>query len=133
MSLASVLLYLASRRPPLPPGAPEMGIFAFLASWQNMAVLACLFAISFSGGLYIVPLYAIIQNRTDEARMAGVIACTNITDSLFMVLSAVGTSILLAAGLSIPQIFLVMAILTIVAAVFIRAAVHEQLRRRGAL
>jgi membrane protein implicated in regulation of membrane protease activity len=50
-----------------------------------------------------------------------------------MVLSALGTSLLLAAGFSIPQIFLVMAILTIVAAVFIRAAVREQLRRRGAL
>jgi acyl-[acyl-carrier-protein]-phospholipid O-acyltransferase/long-chain-fatty-acid--[acyl-carrier-protein] ligase len=133
MSAASVLLYFASRRPSLIPGSPEMGIWTFLASWQNAAVLACLFAISFSGGLYIVPLYAIIQSRTDEARMAGVIACTNITDSLFMVLSAVGTSLLLAAGLSIPQIFLVMAILTIVAAVFIRAAVRGQLRQRGAL
>jgi acyl-[acyl-carrier-protein]-phospholipid O-acyltransferase/long-chain-fatty-acid--[acyl-carrier-protein] ligase len=133
MSAASVLLYLASRRPPLLPGAPEMGIFAFLASWQNAAVLACLFAISFSVGLYIVPLYAIIQSRTDEARMAGVIACTNISDSLFMVLSAVGTSLLLAAGFSIPQIFLVMAVLTIAAAVFIRAAVREQLKRKGTL
>jgi acyl-[acyl-carrier-protein]-phospholipid O-acyltransferase/long-chain-fatty-acid--[acyl-carrier-protein] ligase len=133
MSVASVLLYFASRRPSAIPGTPEMGVFAFLASRQNAAVLACLFAISFSGGLYIVPLYAIIQSRTDEARMAGVIACTNVTDSLFMVLSAVGTSLLLAAGLSIPQIFLAMAILTIVAAVFIRAAVRGQLKQRGAL
>jgi acyl-[acyl-carrier-protein]-phospholipid O-acyltransferase/long-chain-fatty-acid--[acyl-carrier-protein] ligase len=133
MSVASVLLYFSSRRPPLFPGTPEMGIWEFLISWKNVAILACLFSISFSGGLYIVPLYAIIQKRTDEARMAGVIACTNITDSLFMVLSAVGTSLLLATGLSIPQIFLVMAILTIVAAAFIRAAVRDQLRRRGAL
>jgi acyl-[acyl-carrier-protein]-phospholipid O-acyltransferase/long-chain-fatty-acid--[acyl-carrier-protein] ligase len=127
MSAASVLLYLASRRPPLLPGTPEIGIFAFLSYWRNAAVLACLFGISFAGGLYIVPLYAIIQSRTDEARMAGVIACTNVTDSLFMVLSAVGTSLLLAAGFSIPQIFLVMAILTVAAAVFIRAAVRERL------
>jgi acyl-[acyl-carrier-protein]-phospholipid O-acyltransferase/long-chain-fatty-acid--[acyl-carrier-protein] ligase len=133
MSAASFLLYLASRRPPLIPGTPEIGVFAFLASWRNVAVLACLLAISFSGGLYIVPLHAIIQNRTDEARMAGVIACTNVTDSLFMVLSAVGTSLLLAAGFSIPQIFLAMAVLTVVAAVLIRAAVRDQLRRRGAL
>ena len=51
----------------------------------NLAVLACLFAISFSGGLYIVPLYAAIQYLTPEDRMAGVIACSNVTDSLFMV------------------------------------------------
>ncbi|MDR1649860.1 MAG: MFS transporter [Synergistaceae bacterium] len=127
ISAASILLYFASRRPPLTPGAPEMGILAFLSSWQNAAILACLFAISFSGGLYIVPLYAIIQNRTDESRMAGVIACTNITDSLFIVLSAIGSSVLLALGFSIPQIFLVMAVLTVAAAVFIRAAVRGQL------
>ncbi|MDR1379719.1 MAG: MFS transporter [Synergistaceae bacterium] len=133
MSVASVFLYFASRRPPLLPETPEVGLLAFLASWQNAAVLTSLFAISFSGGLYIVPLYAIIQSRTDEARMAGVIACTNITDSFFMVVSAVGTSFLLAAGFSIPQIFLVMAILTIFAAIFIRAAVRGQLRKRGAL
>jgi len=133
MSVASVLLYFVSRRPVLPPDATEMGIFAFLASGENLAVLACLFAISFSGGLYIVPLYAIIQSRTDEARMAGVIACTNITDSLFMVLSAVGTSVFLALGFSIPHIFLVMAVLTIVAAAVIHAGVRSQLRQRGAL
>jgi membrane protein implicated in regulation of membrane protease activity len=50
-----------------------------------------------------------------------------------MVLSAVGTSILLAAGVSIPRIFLVMAVLTVIAAVFIRAAVRNQLQQRGAL
>ncbi|MDR3230048.1 MAG: MFS transporter [Synergistaceae bacterium] len=133
MSVASVLLYFVSRRPSLSPGTPEMGLFAFLASGENLAVLACLFAISFFGGLYIVPLYAIIQSRTDEARMAGVIACTNITDSLFMVLSAVGTSILLTLGFSIPHIFLVMAVLTIAAAAVIRVGVRSQLRQRGAL
>jgi acyl-[acyl-carrier-protein]-phospholipid O-acyltransferase/long-chain-fatty-acid--[acyl-carrier-protein] ligase len=129
ISAASVLLYFASRRPPLSPDVAEIGIFVFLASWRNLAVLACLFAISLSGGLYIVPLYAIIQSRTDEARMAGVIACTNITDSLFMVISAIGTSVLLALGFSIPHIFLVMAVLTIVAAVFVRKGVHSQQRQ----
>ena len=133
MSVASVLLYLVSRRPPLLHNAPEIGILTFLSSWENLAVIACLFAISFAGGLYIVPLYAIIQSRTDESRMAGVIACTNITDSLFMVLSAVGTSIFLTLGYSIPDIFWVMAILTIVAAFVIRKAVREQLKQRGAL
>ena len=133
MSAASVLLFLVSRRPLLSSDAAEIDILAFLASWQNLAVVACLLAISFAGGLYIVPLYAIIQTRTDEFRMAGVIACSNVMDSLFMVMSAVGTSILLTMGLEIPHIFLVIAVLTVVAAFVIRKAVHEQLRKRGAL
>jgi len=133
ISVASVLLYLASRRLPLAEGAVEMGIVAFLSSWQNLAVVASLLTISFAGGLYIVPLYAILQSRTDEPRMAGVIACSNVSDSLFMVLSAVGTSILLTIGLDIPHIFLVMAVLTFIATFIVRRAVNDQLRQRGAL
>ena len=127
ISAASALLWLASRRPPLPPGLPEIGIGTFLTGGANLAVLACLFAISFCGGLYIVPLYAVIQNLTPEDRMAGVIACTNVTDSFFMVLSALGSGLLLAAGLQIPQIFLVMAVLTVLAAFLI----HRGVRRYG--
>ena len=132
MSIASLLLYFASLRA-VPHGAQTIGLAAFLLSFQNIAVLACLFAISFFGGLYIVPLYAIIQSRSEESRLATVTACLNIMDSLFMVISSVGTTIMLALGMEIPQIFLVMAVLTTIAAVVIRGAVREQMRNRGAL
>lgn len=124
VSVASVLLFLVGRRPPLPPDAVEIGVIAFLSSWQNLAVLACLLIISFSGGLYIVPLYAIIQARADESRMAGVIACSNVIDSLFMVISAVAAGTLLAMGLEIPHIFLYMAVLAAMAAFFIHKVVR---------
>ena len=125
ISLASALLWLVSHREPLAPGLPAIGVGAFLAVPANLAVLACLFAISFCGGLYIVPLYAAIQYLTPEDRMAGVIACSNVTDSLFMVVSAVGSGFLLTAGLEIPQIFLVMAVLTVLAAILIRKGVRR--------
>ena len=125
ISLASALLWLVSHREPLAPGLPAIGVGAFLAVPANLAVLACLFAISFCGGLYIVPLYAAIQYLTPEDRMAGVIACSNVTDSLFMVVSAVGSGFLLTAGLEIPQIFLVMAVLTVLAAILIRRGVRR--------
>ncbi|GHS94969.1 hypothetical protein AGMMS50276_08970 [Synergistales bacterium] len=123
MSLACICLFFVSLRAPI-VSMETIGLAAFLSTVQNLAILVCLFAISFSGGLYIVPLYAFIQSRSDESSMAGVIACANVMDSLFMVLSAVGTSILLALGLSIPYIFLVTAILTIAAAVIIRKTVR---------
>lgn len=133
MSVGSVLLYFASVRPPIMPGTPEIGVFRFLFSFQNLGVLLCLLGISFFGGLYIVPLYAIIQSRSEEAHMARVMACSNIMDSLFMVASAIGTTILLAMGVSIPDIFLVMAFFTVIAAYIVRKTVRAQLRQRGAL
>lgn len=131
MSAASVLLYFASLRG-APHGAETIGVLRFLLSFQNLGVLACLFAISFFGGLYIVPLYAIIQSRSEESRLARVTACLNVMDSLFMTLSSVGTTILLALGVDIPQIFLAMALLTIAAAFVIRGAVREQMRGEAA-
>lgn len=129
MSVISVLLFFTSIRPPLPDGAELISILEFLASPMNIAVLLCLLGISFAGGLYIVPLYAIIQSRSDEADLAGVTACTNVMDSLFMVISSVATTAMLAAGLSIPQIFLAMAGLTGIAAWIIRGAVRDQMRQ----
>ena len=133
MSIGSVLLYFASARPPIIPGTPAIGVFRFLFSFQNLGVLLCLLGISFFGGLYIVPLYAIIQSRSEEAHMARVMACSNIMDSLFMVISAVGTTILLTLGVNIPDIFLVMAFFTVIAAYIVRKTVRAQLRKRGAL
>ena len=134
MSIASVLLYFFSLRDPLPAVFTEIGLFAFLGSLNNLGVLACLFAVSFFGGLYIVPLYAIIQKRSEESQIASVIACSNIMDSLFMTISAVGVIYLLRRwSFSIPQIFLAMALLTIIAAFVIRITVRDQMRKRGAL
>ena len=65
--------------------------------------------------------------------MARVMACSNIMDSLFMVISAVGTTILLALGVNIPDIFLVMAFFTVIAAYVVGKTVRAQLRQRGAL
>ena len=65
--------------------------------------------------------------------MARVMACSNIMDSLFMVISAVGTTILLTLGVNIPDIFLVMAFFTVIAAYIVRKTVRAQLRKRGAL
>jgi len=124
MAAASFFLYFMSQRPPLPPDVPEIGIVVFLSSWQNWAIVACLLGISFAGGLYIVPLYAIIQARTDKARMASVVACSNVSDSFFMVLSAVVASIFLAMGMNIPHIFLAMAVLTFAVAIGIRKTIH---------
>jgi acyl-[acyl-carrier-protein]-phospholipid O-acyltransferase/long-chain-fatty-acid--[acyl-carrier-protein] ligase len=93
-------------------------------------VLLSLLGISFFGGLYIVPLYAIIQSRSKEADLAGVTACTNIMDSLFMVISSVLTALMLAAGMSIPQIFLAASALTAAAAFIIRGAAVTDLKSK---
>ncbi len=128
MSFASILLFLCSERVSPHPDH-VVGIWEFLATPGSWPVLASLLAISAAGGVYIVPLYAIVQTRTAPEKMARVVACINVTDSLFMVLSAVGTTLLLALRFSVPQIFLVMAILTLAAAWLIGRTVKDAKKR----
>ena len=130
IAASSVLLYFAGPRGLAAEGT-LMTIGEFVRFPRNVAILLCLLTISFFGGLYIVPLYAIIQSRSGEDKLAGVTACCNVTDSAFMVLSSVAAAAMLRAGFTIPQIFLVTAALTIMASFVIREAVREQMQKNG--
>ena len=108
IAIASILLWYVSDRPPVDSNAPIIGAFEFFSRPENFMITACLFMIAFCGGLYIVPLYAVMQNRAPESKVSSVIACSNISDSIFMALAAVGASILISSGITIPQLFLTM-------------------------
>jgi acyl-[acyl-carrier-protein]-phospholipid O-acyltransferase/long-chain-fatty-acid--[acyl-carrier-protein] ligase len=132
MAGASVSLYFFSIRDPISDAESLMSIGQFIVVPLNAAVLACLLVISFFGGLYIVPLYAIIQCRSREDELAGVTACCNIMDSCFMVSSSLSAALMLKAGFSIPQIFLVTAALTVGASFVIRKTVRDRISKKDA-
>lgn len=76
------------------------------AAWR---ILADLFGIALCGGVYIVPLYAVLQHDSDPAFRARTIASNNVLNALFMVASALASMLMLAMGCGIAQIFLVTA------------------------
>lgn len=97
-----------------------MGVSEFLKQSGSFSILVDLAAIGFFGGLYSVPLMALVQQRSDENEKAQTIAALNILNALFMVGSAIAGILLLSvAKLSIPEYFLVIAIMNIVVAVYI--------------
>ncbi|MBQ7594246.1 MAG: MFS transporter [Synergistaceae bacterium] len=108
IAIASVLLWWVSDRPPVEAGTPIIGAWEFFSRPENFMITFCLFVIAFCGGLYIVPLYAVMQSKAPEEKVSGVIACSNITDSIFMALAALGAGVLISWGVSIPQLFLTM-------------------------
>ena len=82
------------------------------------------------GGFYIVPLYALVQQRSEPSFRSRVIAGNNIINALFMVLSAALAIFFLdAVGLSIPQFLLLTAIFNAAVAVYIFTLVPEFLMR----
>ena len=81
------------------------------------------------GGFYIVPLYALIQERSAPSHRSRIIAANNILNAFFMVVSAGIAVALLALGLSIPELFLVTALMNAAVALFIYGLVPEFLMR----
>jgi 1-acyl-sn-glycerol-3-phosphate acyltransferase len=98
---------------------PLLGVGAFLAVPANWRVLADLFLLAMFGGFYSVPLYALIQNLSQPSHRARIIAANNILNSLFMIVSALLAIALSAAGVGIPGIFLVTALLNVAVAAYI--------------
>ncbi|MFZ2632943.1 MAG: MFS transporter [Desulfosalsimonadaceae bacterium] len=110
--------------------ADLMGITEFLHSPGSLRVLRDLLMIGIFGGFYIVPLFAFIQTRTDPAYRARVIAANNILNALLMVISTIAGVVFLGLmNLSIPEFFLVLAIMNVVAAVYIYTVVPEFVMR----
>jgi 1-acyl-sn-glycerol-3-phosphate acyltransferase len=101
----------------------------YLAHGPNWRVLFDIFMIGISSGFYIVPLYALIQERTDQSHISRVIAATNIINSLFMVVAGLTAMVLLGIGLSIPELIIVTGIMNLVVTVFIYKTVTEFLWR----
>jgi 1-acyl-sn-glycerol-3-phosphate acyltransferase len=102
-----------------------LGAREFLGSANNHRVLWDLLLTGVFGGFYIVPLYALVQMRSEPTHRSRVIAGNNILNAAFMVVSALVAIVLLGAGLSIPQLLLTAALMNAAVAVFIYSLVPE--------
>lgn len=97
--------------------ATILPLAVLLAQPEAWRVLADLLLIAVSSGIYIVPLYTIVQARSDPAERARTVAANNIINAAFMVFSALATAGLLAVGCTVPEVFLAVALGTLAVAI----------------
>jgi 1-acyl-sn-glycerol-3-phosphate acyltransferase len=126
LSLFGADLWLASGGYTSAAAVDWMG---FIAAPGSLRILFDIVMIGVFGGFFIVPLFALIQIRCDPQHISRTIAGMNILNALFMVAAAGVAIVLLGQGLSIPQLFLVTAILNGLVAVYIFSLVPEFLMR----
>ncbi len=98
------------------------GFFAVGGAWR---IVTDLLLVAVSSGFYTVPLFTLIQQRPDPANRSRVIAGNNIVNSVFIVGSSLFLMALLSVGFEIPAIFLVLALLNVVVAVYIYTVIPE--------
>ncbi len=126
MTVFAVDLYFASAAfAPMKNGT----LAQFLAAGGSARIVADLALLAFSAGLYSVPLHALIQSRAERTRVARIVAANNILNAVFMVAASLMATALLASGLTIPQLFLVTALMNAAVALYIYRLVPEFLLR----
>src|SRR5437588_916042 len=111
MVVFSLDLAIASEGASPAPAGDLLGIAAFLSHLVGIRIFADLLAVAICGGIFVVPLYAIIQRRSEEAARARIIAAMNVMNALFMTAAAAVTALVLAAGLHTPDLYLILGIM----------------------
>jgi 1-acyl-sn-glycerol-3-phosphate acyltransferase len=122
----AVDLYFAVPESPAGTALTAAQFVALPGSWR---VLLDLGLIGVFGGFFIVPLYALVQQRSRREVMSRVIGANNILNAVFMVVAAVLAAGALKAGLSIVELFLLTALLNAAVAGYIYSLVPEFLLR----
>ncbi len=126
MSLFAVDLYFAQPDAHVVAVASVGEFLSRTGSWRILLDLALLGAF---GGFYSVPLYALIQKRSKRQHLSRIIAANNIINALLMVAAAVMSVVMLKSGFSIPQLFLAIAVLNAMVAIYIYSLLPEFLMR----
>jgi len=122
MTVFGVDLYFS-----IPPRPEEIISWSmFLSEARNWNLLFDLAGIGISGGVFIVPLYAFIQERSEEKYRARIIAVINIMNALFLVASGLAGMLFLGVlDLTIGDFFLVLSIMNLVVSGYIFYRVDE--------
>lgn len=126
MSLFAVDLYFAQPDAHL---TAVTSVGEFLGRAGTGRILLDLALLGAFAGFYSVPLYALIQKRSKREHLSRIIAANNIINSLLIVGAAIISVVLLNSGLSIPELFLVIAGLNALVAIYIYSLLPEFLMR----
>src|SRR5450432_2674591 len=102
------------------------GLFALPGGVRTLFDIA---AIGIFGGFFVVPLNALVQQRSRPEALARVIGANSILNALFMVAAALLGAVGLAKGLTVLQLILIAALLNALVAIYIYALVPEFLLR----
>jgi 1-acyl-sn-glycerol-3-phosphate acyltransferase len=126
LSVFAIDLYFAQ---PVAAATAVDSVASFLGRAGSWRIVFDMVMLGAFGGFYSVPLYAMVQERADRKVMSRVIAANNILNALFMVAAAGLAIALLRSGFTIPQLFLVLALLNAVVAIYIYTLLPEFLMR----
>ncbi len=102
-------------------------ISEFLSTFAGWRIAFDLLALAVCAGIYIVPLYAIMQHRSDERYLARIIAANNVMNACFMVVGSVVVVGLFALEVAVAEVLLTFGLLNIPVYFVVRGIVKRRL------
>ena len=122
------LYFAAGGASHITPDGEVTTLKALLTNFQGFRVLFDLCAVAFFSGLYVVPLFAVMQMRTPYYLRARTIGANNIMNATFMIFATVVSGILLGIGFTAKGLFLILGFANLLAALYIiRLLPHDLL------
>lgn len=107
----------------------DIGLLAFISSgFPALMIIASLLMLAVFSGIYIVPLYAIMQHRSDEKYLSRIIAANNVLNALFMVLASIYGVLVFMTGFGVLELLLSVGVLNIPVFLCIRGVVKRRLQ-----
>jgi acyl-[acyl-carrier-protein]-phospholipid O-acyltransferase/long-chain-fatty-acid--[acyl-carrier-protein] ligase len=101
----------------------------FSNSCYSWLIILGLLVVAISSGIYIVPLYAIMQHRSEAKYLSRIIAANNVLNALFMVISSIVMVALIQLKFDLLQIFLLLGTTNILVFFVIRKIINQNLNR----
>lgn len=116
MSIFMVDLYFCTQHEIYNNVHELLSIEVFINMFPSKRIILDMLLIAICGGIYIVPLYTLVQHESDPQYRARIIAALNVQNALFMVISAIFTLGMLAIGRTIPEVLLTLGVMNLIVA-----------------
>ncbi len=111
-------------------GGPDAAVLGRGADWTDMGrVLTFMGLTGVSGGLFVVPLYALVQQRVTPSERGRIFAANNLYNGIFMAVGSILALLALSAGLNVAQLFVVIALMNAAITIYIFFVIPEFVMR----
>jgi acyl-[acyl-carrier-protein]-phospholipid O-acyltransferase/long-chain-fatty-acid--[acyl-carrier-protein] ligase len=101
------------------PQAAKASVFEVFTSWLGIHAALDLAGLAIAGGLFIVPAFSAVQSWAGADKRARVIAAVNVLNAVFIVGGTGIVAALQSRGVTVPQLFLLIGVLNLVAMIVI--------------
>ena len=115
MAILGIDLFFAAKNLAVDANPQELRtLIDFISKLSSWRIIIDLLLFSMLGGLYIVPLYAVMQTFSSASYRSRIVAANNLMNSIFMCASALLLSICFTLGCSVHFMILVVSLMHLV-------------------